>query len=561
MLLLLIVITILLNSVGLYFPILRNDDSVLYATIAKHIVLSNDWINLTFLGNDWLDKPHLPFWITAVSFKVFGINSFAYILPGFLFHIIGGYYTYRLAMYLYNNIQIGLLSALFYFSALHLLLSSIDVRAEAYLLGMIIPACYYWYVYLSRPSIYKLFLGALFTALALMTKGIFVLIPVFSGVAALYVRTFLLRYKNTKNTSELSFIRASIISLFFRMIVIAALITILIMPEIISLYLQFDVHPDKIIFSRTNVSGVGWFFWGSQFGRFFNNGPIIHQGSLGIAHYFYFLHTFLWAFLPWSVFFILSLCGIVKHYIKYKTLSSIPSIATAEYYLLWSFIPTFILFSLTSFQLDHYTNIIIPFAAILSGSWVDKRFRSTNVLIYLTIFINVVFLLAIIVQGYVYARYDVGYQMAKYLNKLPERTVLDYKVDSLTLEFYLYNAGNTNNINNANSFNRMSYKPYNHYKRLYNEQDILKTINLNANLNIEPDMKLDTKASEFYLVLPQTDVLSVTNILWQHSYDVININTISGATIDKAIPNLLMKHDPKLWLSNYTILYIKPRHS
>jgi 4-amino-4-deoxy-L-arabinose transferase-like glycosyltransferase len=133
-------------------------------------------------GQDWLDKPHFPFWITALSFKIFGINSFAYILPGFIFNLIGAYYTYKLANYLYKNQDIALLSTLIYLTIFHLMISAIDVRAEAYLLGQIIPAVYYWLNYDDKFSWKYLLLGAFFTGLALMTKGIFVVITIVSGI-------------------------------------------------------------------------------------------------------------------------------------------------------------------------------------------------------------------------------------------------------------------------------------------------------------------------------------------------------------------------------------------
>src|SRR4051812_36992402 len=91
----LLIIGIAINCNGLFNDILE-PDGALYATIAKHIALSNDWINLIGDGHDWLDKPHFPFWITAASFKVFGIGSFAYKLPAFLFWVVGIWYTYKL---------------------------------------------------------------------------------------------------------------------------------------------------------------------------------------------------------------------------------------------------------------------------------------------------------------------------------------------------------------------------------------------------------------------------------------------------------------------------------
>jgi hypothetical protein len=48
-------------------------------------------------------------------------------------------------------------------------------------------------------------------------------------------------------------------------------------PSFMRLYIQFDLHPEKTVFDRHNVSGIRWFLWDSQFGRFVNNGPIKHK--------------------------------------------------------------------------------------------------------------------------------------------------------------------------------------------------------------------------------------------------------------------------------------------
>jgi len=67
----LIGLTIALNGLALVFPTVYSD-AVVYALLSKNIVMSGDWVNLTLLGQDWLDKPHLPFWLTALSFVIFG---------------------------------------------------------------------------------------------------------------------------------------------------------------------------------------------------------------------------------------------------------------------------------------------------------------------------------------------------------------------------------------------------------------------------------------------------------------------------------------------------------
>ena len=64
---------------------------------------------------------------------------------------------------------------------------------------------------------------------------------------------------------------------------------------LLALYLQFDAQPDKLVFERTGVSGIRFFVWDSQFGRFFNTGPIRNTDGNPA----FFVHVFLWAFLPW----------------------------------------------------------------------------------------------------------------------------------------------------------------------------------------------------------------------------------------------------------------------
>ena len=473
----LLIFAICANMAGLFSPVLGSNDAYFYAVIAKHIVTNGDWVNLTFAGQDWLDKPHLPFWLTAISYSIFGINSFAYILPGFLCNLLGGYYTYRLANRLYTP-QTGLLAAIFYITAIHLLLSSIDVRAEAYLLAAIMAACYYWLLYDQEQGIHWAYLikGAICTALATMTKGIFVLLPIFSGLMLLWIYK-----KELRNFISRKWGLALLLSFIF------------ILPELISLYLQFDAHPDKIVFGHTHVSGLKFFFWDSQVGRFLDTGPIVSGKTSGIGHYFFFLHTFLWAFLPWSMFLIAALWSMLKN-IQIHT--EIPKVREHDYnhiYLMGSIVPTFILFSLTRFQLDHYTNILVPFASIFCASWVCLKATRLNthlvfsfqvwlslllvalvvllnillfsgitsilifcacaiVLLAFTLFsknlplnkaivypvfaISLTFVLFMLINGKIYAQYDAGYKIAKYLNPYAKLPIVDYQVDLNSLEFH-----------------------------------------------------------------------------------------------------------------------------
>ncbi|MES2808882.1 MAG: glycosyl transferase, partial [Bacteroidota bacterium] len=84
---------VMVNLSGLFVPI-AGPDGTLYASIAKTMAQRNNFVDLYAYGKDWLDKPHFPFWISALSFKLFGINTWAYKLPAILFLFIGAAYTY-----------------------------------------------------------------------------------------------------------------------------------------------------------------------------------------------------------------------------------------------------------------------------------------------------------------------------------------------------------------------------------------------------------------------------------------------------------------------------------
>ncbi|MCK5465800.1 MAG: glycosyltransferase family 39 protein, partial [Bacteroidales bacterium] len=90
--------------------------------------MSGNFWDLTYDGLDWLDKPHFPFWVTAASFKIFGVNAVAYKLPAILFTLLALYYTYRLTRELYNR-ETALLAVLILACAEHLIISNNDVRA------------------------------------------------------------------------------------------------------------------------------------------------------------------------------------------------------------------------------------------------------------------------------------------------------------------------------------------------------------------------------------------------------------------------------------------------
>lgn len=331
---------IAVNGIGLFTGVMMIDGA-LYALIAKNMVMNANYEFLTLHGFDWLDKPHFPFWCAALSYRMFGITDFAYKLPAFIFWLVGAWYTYLLARRLHGS-NVARIAVLVYLGALHLLLCNSAVNAEPYLTGMIVAAIYHFYRTYRGDTFGQLLLGVLWAAMAVMTKGIFVLIIIGSGFIILWlVRKEWRQFLN------------------YRWYVAAALALVLILPELYSLYNQFDTRPAAEVFGRTHVSGIRFFFWDSQFGRFFNSGPITGHGDP-----FFYLHTTLWAFLPWSL--------LLPFAVYFSFGKRKPAIG---HRLLWGSIGiTLLLFSASQFQLPHYLNALFPLMSI----WVAQLLAGMN---------------------------------------------------------------------------------------------------------------------------------------------------------------------------------------
>jgi len=361
----LITLAIIVNFTGLFVPLMDPDAGV-YASISRNIVQKKDWLDLFFQDKDWLDKPHFPFWITAIFFKCFGIHAWSYKLPGILFVLLGAGYTYLFAKKFYNK-TIALWSAFILLTAEHILISNNDVRAEPYLTGLIIASIYHFSQSLKKGLSWQLVCGSLFAAMAMMTKGLFTLAPIAAAVGG-----------------QLIFTRQWKQVFHWRWLIAIMLVVVFIFPELYALWFQFDSHPDKIMFGKDHVSGIRFFIWDSQFGRFTNTGPIKGKGDPS-----FFLHTLLWAFLPWCVLMYLAL--IKKARAAFNKTERI----NGEWYMFSASVFTLLIFSVSKFQLPYYTNIIFPMLSVLTATLVvplieknSKSFAAIQAIICILLLIS-----------------------------------------------------------------------------------------------------------------------------------------------------------------------------
>jgi 4-amino-4-deoxy-L-arabinose transferase-like glycosyltransferase len=107
-LLILIGLWLIIFFASLFTPPLLDDADATHASAARHMALTGDLVTLHVDGIRYLEKAPLPYWLVALSFRVFGFNTFAAHFPqalGVLFLALLGYrwahqaFTPRTALY------------------------------------------------------------------------------------------------------------------------------------------------------------------------------------------------------------------------------------------------------------------------------------------------------------------------------------------------------------------------------------------------------------------------------------------------------------------------------
>jgi len=329
--------------IGLFVPLLDND-SAHHANIALHMYLTGDYVSLIDEGHDYLDKPHLLFWLSAASYHPFGVTSFAYKFPSFLFTIFGVYSTYRLGKSLYNA-EVGKLSALVIASAFAFILANNDVRMEAILTASIAFATWQLVDWVNKKSFINALGAAFGLALAFSTKG---LIGVF--VPAIGVFFYLLYKKDWRAFYHWQLLM--IIISFFAFI----------SPVLYCYYLQYDLHPEKIIRGKSGWSGVKFILWQQTFERYEGKS----FGGAGSKDYFFFFHSFLWAFAPWSMIAYIAVVNRIRNFANKKY----------EWLTIGTFLIMALMITFSGFKLPHYINIIFPSVAVLTSAYLLEKLNS-----------------------------------------------------------------------------------------------------------------------------------------------------------------------------------------
>ncbi|MDE1176191.1 MAG: glycosyltransferase family 39 protein [Edaphobacter sp.] len=173
---------------ALFAPPLLDDADATHANAARHMVTTGDMVTLTVNGIRYLEKAPLPYWLDAISFRIFGFNTFAAHLPQaigvLLLALLGYHWSFRtwgartafytglgiltsIGVFLFTRVYIPeVLLSLFLAGALYCMMRALDEG--------------------NRSS--KFYAYGIWVALALgvLTKGLVVLV-FFGGTAIVYL--------------------------------------------------------------------------------------------------------------------------------------------------------------------------------------------------------------------------------------------------------------------------------------------------------------------------------------------------------------------------------------
>ena len=305
-------------------------DAAQYAGMSRDMLASDNWLQLYFRGHDYLDKPPLLFWLSALSFKLFGVSNWSYKLPSILFAFLGLFATYRFAL-MYSTKEVARTAAIMFGSSAAFLLMTNDVRCDTILTGSVMMAIWAGAAWIEQRRWWQLVVCAIAIAAGMLAKGpMGIMAPVLAlgGHIVLAKRWDVLRDA--------------------RWLIGIPLIGVLLLPMCIGLYEQHGMH------------GLRFYFWEQSFGRITGENRWKDDSS-----YFFFTHEVLWQMLPWTIFILAGILVSIKGAVQRTA---------GEYFSVSGIVLVFVAISLSHFKLPHYLYVILPLLAVVGArAWHSVR--------------------------------------------------------------------------------------------------------------------------------------------------------------------------------------------
>jgi 4-amino-4-deoxy-L-arabinose transferase-like glycosyltransferase len=301
------------------------------------MIVSGNWVDPTLNGIPYDQKPPLVLWLMAASMKVVGVTPFGARLPNAILSLVGVWLTYLIGKRIAGR-ETGIVAglALVTAPAYHLMVRY--ALMDMALLVFIAAAMYGIIGYLYEAKKYYLVITYVAGSLAFLTKGpIGVVIPMLVvGVYIVMTRRWNLIWK---------------LGLPWGIFLIAAIV----LPWYWAIY---QAHGGQRLYTL---------FIATNFERF----ATTYYTRSGKTSPFYYVHVFLWAFLPWVV----AMIGMmVNDFGRFRRArfdlnrisrgDPVPGLVT-----IWALAPI-VLMSFSKSKLPQYIFFVLPAAAIIAGRYI-----------------------------------------------------------------------------------------------------------------------------------------------------------------------------------------------
>jgi len=306
---------------------LVDPDEGRYAEIPREMLERGDFITPMLNYVKFFDKPPLHYWLSALSFTVFGQNEFAARFTGAAMGLLTVLLTYHVGRRLFGRRE-GLLAALILGTSTGFLVQA-RINFTDMTLTCTLSAALAFFILAARESearkglYYHLFY--LFAALAVLAKGLIGI--VFPGAVIFLYLLFTRRWQILKEMRLMTGI---------------------------PLFLLVCA-PWYILVSLKNPEFAGFFFIHEHFERFTTT---VHHHKKG---FWFYVPVLLYTMLPWSFFIPVAVAGVWRE-------RQAPEGNVRLYLFIWAaFI--FLFFSISDSQLIPYILPVFPPLALLMGSY------------------------------------------------------------------------------------------------------------------------------------------------------------------------------------------------
>lgn len=315
-LILLILFSAILFSVGLGKMPLTDPDEVFYAETAREMLARGEVLTPRIFGEPQFEKPPIYYWMAMLSFKVFGENEFSARAPSALFGVLGVIGIYLLGSALVNR-RAGFLSAIALATSVKYIILSRACVTDIVLTVFIL------YVFLFF-FLRRYYLSALCLAFAVLTKG-----PIGVFLPAAILGIYLLLARDLKRLKEVPFVTGGI------------------------LFLAVSVPWYFLMYRAHGMEFIDVFFGFHNIVRFLH--PEHRIGDV----FYYYVPIVLGGFFPWSIFFPLGIWQAFREKEERARKTNI-------FLVVWiAFI--FLFFSASRTKLPTYVFPLYPALALLMG--------------------------------------------------------------------------------------------------------------------------------------------------------------------------------------------------